>query len=181
MSQRSDYDDLAARVAEAAADANTALEIAGALQQAAGEPVKTPSVRSSAPSTTNCGVRKLVRRPDLACFAARSYLRTPQGRRPDSASSNKRADQRSNNEVKKREDHAADTPSTRPRKTATAILAPVRPDPRIQRGRLTDRVCAPHTPFSALSRLGGAFFGWFGPVVFADESDSGCAACYAEF
>src|SRR5439155_17969895 len=25
-----------------------------------------------------CGVRKLVRRPDLACFAARSYLRTPQ-------------------------------------------------------------------------------------------------------
>jgi hypothetical protein len=26
-------------------------------------------------------VRKLVRRPDLACFAARSYLRTPQGRR----------------------------------------------------------------------------------------------------
>ncbi len=42
MSQRSDYDDLAARVAEAAADANTALEIAGALQQAAGEPGKDP-------------------------------------------------------------------------------------------------------------------------------------------
>jgi hypothetical protein len=37
-----DYDELARRVAEAAADANTALEAAGALQQAAGEPDEDP-------------------------------------------------------------------------------------------------------------------------------------------
>jgi hypothetical protein len=40
--QDSDYDDLARRVAEAATDANTALEVGGALQQAAGEPGKDP-------------------------------------------------------------------------------------------------------------------------------------------
>src|SRR5262249_24122411 len=39
---RSDYDELARRVADAAADANTALEVAGALQQAAGEPDEDP-------------------------------------------------------------------------------------------------------------------------------------------
>jgi hypothetical protein len=40
--QDSDYDELARRVAEAATDANTALEVGGALQQAAGEPGKDP-------------------------------------------------------------------------------------------------------------------------------------------
>lgn len=42
MAQGPDYDELARRVAEAAADANTALEVAGALQQAAGEPDEDP-------------------------------------------------------------------------------------------------------------------------------------------
>jgi hypothetical protein len=40
--QDSDYDELARRLAEAATDANTALEVGGALQQAAGEPGKDP-------------------------------------------------------------------------------------------------------------------------------------------
>jgi hypothetical protein len=40
--QRSDYDELARRVAEAAADVNTALEVGGALQQGAGEPGEDP-------------------------------------------------------------------------------------------------------------------------------------------
>jgi hypothetical protein len=42
MPQIPDYDELATRVAEAAAGANTALEVAGALQQAAGEPGEDP-------------------------------------------------------------------------------------------------------------------------------------------
>jgi hypothetical protein len=42
VAQGPDYDELARRVAEAAADANTALEVAGALQQAAGEPDEDP-------------------------------------------------------------------------------------------------------------------------------------------
>jgi hypothetical protein len=40
--QRSDYEELARHVAEAAADVNTALEVAGALQQGAGEPDEDP-------------------------------------------------------------------------------------------------------------------------------------------
>lgn len=42
MPQTPNYDDLAARVADAAVGANTALEVAGALQQAAGEPDEDP-------------------------------------------------------------------------------------------------------------------------------------------
>src|SRR5512133_1565549 len=42
VAQGPDYDELARRVAEASADANTALEVAGALQQAAGEPDEDP-------------------------------------------------------------------------------------------------------------------------------------------
>ena len=42
VAQGPDYDELARRVTEAAADANTALEVAGALQQAAGEPDEDP-------------------------------------------------------------------------------------------------------------------------------------------